>query len=133
MRQLSLFEEHRDAATRRTLDPTSAALLERFRTQRLAEGAHPHSVQREISQLRSLVREAGADDYPLPLARFIGDLARVAQALAEPRVPIARATGRARLIAIQRFIRIIGPTLNRNAEHDLAHLDSLLPGQHSAS
>jgi hypothetical protein len=132
MHQLSLFEKQCVTATRRDLDPTSSALLEGFRTQRLAEGAHPRSVQREISQLRSLAREAGTDDYPLPLATFIGDLPRVAQVLTEPQAPIARATGHARLIAIQRFMRIIGPTLNRDVEHDLAQLDSFLPGQHSA-
>ena len=124
-----MFEEDRDSTVRQVLDPESTALLERFSAQRLAEGSHPRSVKREISQLRSLAREAGIDGHSLPLSTFIGDLPRVAQVLTEPRTPIAASTGRARFIAIQRFIKTIGPTLNRDVEHDLAQLDALLPAK----
>ena len=42
------------------LDPRSEDLLDGFRARRLAEGAHPRSIAREVSQLRGVAREAGA-------------------------------------------------------------------------
>jgi len=57
--------------------------------------------------------------------------------LLEPPVPISRATGRARLVAVQRFLRVMGPAMGRDPAADLAVLDTLLParaspGWHSA-
>jgi integrase len=44
---------------------------------------------------------------------------------------IARSTGRARLIAVQRFIQIMGRTLGRDPAEDLAALDAQLPAGRS--
>lgn len=84
-------------------------------------------MDREISQLRAIARESTADDGPAALGELFGELPRVARLLLEPRRPIARSTGRARLLAAERFIRIVGPALGRNATVDLATLDRLLP------
>lgn len=129
MHQLALFDAPLSPAARPKFDPTSLALLQRFRAERLAERAHPRSVQREISQIRSLAREAGADGCPRPLAQLIEDLPCVARVLTEPVSAIARSTGRSRLIAIQRFLRIIGHALGHDVRRDLASLDALLPAQ----
>lgn len=102
-------------------------LLTRFRESRTRAGGHPRSVAREISQLRSLAHEAGSADAPLSLAALFGDLGAVAHALCEPRVPIARSTGRARLIAAQRFIAVVCPAFGCDSRADLARLDALLP------
>jgi len=53
----------------------------------------------------------------------------MARVLLEPRVAIARSTGRARLRAVQRFIRIVGPELGRDSAADLSALDALLPAR----
>ena len=60
-----------------------------FRRARAETGAHPRSVAREVSQLRSLAREAGTADAPVPLATLFADLETVAHALSVPRIPIA--------------------------------------------
>jgi len=57
------------------------------------------------------------------------DLPGVSLALLEPPTPISRATGRARLVAVQRFLRIMGPVHGRNPASDLAALDALLPAR----
>lgn len=114
------------------LDARSEALLETFRARRLAAGAHPRSVAREVSQLRAVTRDgadAGEGDV---LATVCADIGRVARVLREPREPIARSTGRARLVAVQRFLRLIGPDLGRDPDADLSALDALLPLRRSA-
>jgi integrase len=40
---------------------------------------------------------------------------------------IARTTGRACLLAVQRFVRFVGPSLGRDPDEDLAALDACLP------
>ncbi len=108
-------------------DTRSEGLLEAFRRVRLLEGAHTRSADREVSQVRAIAREAGTVGAPTPLAELFGDLSRVAQVLLEPKRPIARSTGRTRLLAAQRFIRIVGPAMGRDTAADLATLDALLP------
>ena len=138
--QLPLFgseQFHSEEARATDLDADSLELLEAFRHHRLLVGAHPRSVQREVSQLRSLAREAG-DRSPTPLRQLFNDPPSIARALTEPRQSISRATGRARFIAVQRFMQSIGPRLGRRPSTDMASLDSLLPqkrpsGWHSAS
>ena len=73
------------------------------------------------------MREAGALGQPAALGGIFADLGLVARTLREPQVPIARTTGRARLVAVQRFIQVMGPALGRDPAADLATLDSLLP------
>jgi integrase len=44
---------------------------------------------------------------------------------------ISRSTGRARLLALQRFVRIVGPAIGRDPAADLAKLDAQLPTRRS--
>jgi integrase len=130
MHQLPLLRAGcRSVPTRVPLDPMSEALLDRYRAARIAAGAHVRSVAREVSQLRSVAREAGREDAPMPLADLITDMRAIAHALCEPRAEISRATGRARLLAIQRCLGSIGPMLGRDPSADLRVLDALLPAQ----
>src|SRR4051794_32616746 len=96
----------RGCETRAPLDDRSARLLEQYRDTRLAQGAHERSVAREVSQLRSLAREAGDGTTPADLRTLVGDPLLAAQALSEPRTPISRSTGLARLNALQRLLQI---------------------------
>jgi integrase len=77
------------------------------------------------------MREAGTEGQPIALGALLTDLRLVARALSEPRVPIARATGRTRLLAIQRFIEFMGAKLGRDPAMDLTALDALLPARRS--
>lgn len=128
MQQLPLFTDTSQRAQARVpLDDASEILLNRFRALRIEEGAHPRTVAREVSQLRALAREAGLMTIPLPIASLLTNLPAVVHALCEPRLPIARTTGRARLIAAQRFITTLGPLLGYDAGATLQRLDALLP------
>jgi integrase len=131
MEQLALFSQ--DAGATMTTagplqpDEDSECLLTVFRSARMAEGAHARSVKRETDQLRALVREAGSAGKPTALRTVFSDVDLLAQLLREPATMISRTTGRARLLAAQRFIRIVGPTLGRDAAAGLAALDAGLP------
>lgn len=127
MSQLALFEETDASSARQPLDDESERLLQEYGQQRARQGASEQSVRREISQLRSIARACGWPRVPLPLETTFSDVAQVARVLREPITPVSRATGRARLVAAQRFCRIMGPVLGRNPETDLASLDALLP------
>ncbi len=81
----------------------SERLLEAFHQARLAAGAHPRSVGREISQLRSLARDAELRGNPSTFEALASDMALVARLLLDPATPIARATGRARLEPVMDF------------------------------
>ena len=70
-------------------DHESEPLLAEFGRKRLAEGAHHRSVAREVSQLRSLVRDAGQHGRRPTLATLIDDIPLIARTLLEPRRPIA--------------------------------------------
>ena len=85
-----------------------------------------------MSQLRAVMREAGVEGQPAALWGLFADLGLVARVLCEPRMQIARSTGRARLVAVQRFIQIVGSTLGRDPDADLATLEALLPARRSA-
>jgi integrase len=63
----------------------------------------------------------------MPLPDLVARPRVLARVLREPHQPIARATGRARLVAIQRFIQLLGPSLGQDPDAVLAMLDSLLP------
>jgi integrase len=128
--QLSLLKPDRRPglpAGRQALDRESERLLREFKERRLADGAHPQSVKREVSQLRAVERECGSMDQPAVLRTLLADVGAIARALREPRVTIARTTGRARFLAVQRFIRIMGPQLGRDPAADLEALDRQLP------
>jgi integrase len=128
--QLPLFDS---STAKRGTPPSSEAqseaLLVEFRSARLRAGAHPQSVRREVSQLRSIAREARHFVRGLTMATLVVDLATAARALCEPRTRISRSTGRTRLIAFQRFLGIVGPTLGRDPIADLDVLDELLPSR----
>jgi hypothetical protein len=127
MSQLLLFEETDTSSARQPLDAVSEQLLREYGQQRASQGASPQSVRRELSQLRSIARACGRPGMPLPLDQTFNALAQVARALREPLTPLSRATGRARLVAAQRFCRIMGPVLGRDPDTDLVSLDALLP------
>ncbi len=136
MHQLPLFRVHLTAEGARRgrgpLDAASEHLLRIYRAERDAALAHPRSIAREVSQLRSIARESNGERTPVPLAILFADLERVAHVLREPVRPIARSTGLARLLAAQRFIRIIGPRLGRDPAADLDALDRSLPARRQA-
>lgn len=107
-------------------------LLKEFRQARCAARAHPKSVRREVSQLRSLARDAELRDEPSTLGALASDMALVARLLLDPPRPIARATGRARLVAVQRFVLFASPLLGLDAAAQLDRLDRLLPATRSS-
>lgn len=127
MSQLPLFSADRPPLDQPDAD--SEQLLASFRDARLAEGAHAQSGRREVSQLRALMREAGSAGEPGTLRELVADLDLLPRVLSEPRATIARSTGRARLLAVQRFIRLMGRTLGRDPIADLAALDARLPAR----
>jgi integrase len=131
MNQLSLFSTGADRAAVRP-DADSEHLLGQFQAARLAEGAHPQSVRREVSQLRAVMREAGGGVQPVALRALFADLGLIARVLCEPSTPIARTTGRARLLAVQRFMTAMGRSLGRNPVADLDVLDAHLPARRTA-
>jgi integrase len=126
--QLPLFSSSTtDRAAPARCDAASERLLAAFGHARLAAGAHRRSVAREVSQLRALARDAGRPGDSVPLAAMVSDPAMVARLLLEPPQPIARSTGRARLVAVQRFVRVVAPALGMDAATEIARLDALLP------
>lgn len=130
MQQMSLFDlSTTPAAPRGWLDAEAERLLECFASVRSGEGASRRSVLRECSQLRAIARACSTPGMPTTVAALLADLPGVARALLEPPAPIARATGRARLVAVQRFLRIMGPAVGHDPAADLATLDALLPAR----
>jgi len=115
-----------------SLDADSEQLLRAFGNHRLAQGAHPRSAAREVSQLRAVVREADMGGQPMTLRAMLTDSALIARVLCEPSAMIARSTGRTRLLAVQRCIQIIGRSLGRDPATDLATLDTHLPARRSS-
>src|SRR5438067_8395610 len=107
--QPSLFDlsARRTPATRLrgALCPASEVLLSRYRELRVASGGHPSTVAREMSQLRSLAREL---DTTAGLPAAFRDAATLARLLLEPSAVISASTGRCRLVAAQRFVRVCG-------------------------
>src|SRR4051794_4399187 len=86
----------------RKFDPASERLLGFYYDQRVLSGAHPGSTRREVSQLRSLARQHDAGS----VRQLFASPARLARALLEPITVISFSTGRCRLIAAQRFVRL---------------------------
>jgi integrase len=135
MTQLTLFSSDENTSTEcsdsRRPDDDSCRLLIAFEEARVHEGAHPRSAQREVSQLRALLREARSVSQGATLRALFTDLGLLARLLREPATVISRSTGRVRLLAVQRFIRIIGQELGRDPAVDLVALDALLPTRRS--
>src|SRR5204862_391926 len=69
--------------------------------------AHGRTVAREVSQLRSLARQAPPTGGSR-LQELFADPGVLARTLLHPAAPIAASTGRARLVAAQRFVRACG-------------------------
>lgn len=138
MKQLELFDKDRNASAS-LIDadhsgiPEDHELLAMFEAARLAEGAHPRTVQREISQLRSICREAASISGSKPLTDVFCDVKLLAAVLSIPKVPIARSTGHSRLIAAQRFLRVMGQALGQDPDIALAKLDVSLPARRRAN
>src|SRR4051812_28245283 len=109
MTQLTLFDHVAPsvvtAASPVRPDDDSERLLAAFQKSRAAEGAHPRSVKREVGQLRALVREAEAAGQSVTPQMLVEDIGLLARLLREPATMISRSTGRARLLAVQRFVR----------------------------
>lgn len=114
---------------RKSSDLACQAWLAFFSDTRHAEGAHPRSVEREVSQIRSLAREAEEAGHPCGLAALVADPKVIAHVLLEPKRQISRSTGRARLIAVQRFIRAIVAASGHEEAEVLRRLDALLPAR----
>ncbi len=131
--QLSLFSG--DFSCRDPGPPAreeSQHLLKVFRRARHAERAHSRSIEREVSQLRSLARDAGLCGETSAVSVLASDMEMVARLLLDPVRPIARATARARLVAVQRFVVVVSPILGLDAAAQLAELDRLLPSTRSS-
>jgi integrase len=133
MSQLPLFSQVSDTGVEpdgsARPDPDSEGLLSTFRDARLEQGADPESVRREVSQLRAVMREAGLADHPTEIRALFSNLDLIARVLREPVATISQETGRARLRAVQRFIRLMGSTLGHDPATDFATLDALLPAR----
>src|SRR4051794_5479085 len=118
MTHLTLFDHAAPtaivAASPARPDDDTALLLATFQESRAAEGAHPRSVRREVGQLRALVREAESAGRFVTPQMLVEDVDLLARLLREPATMISRSTGRARLLAVQRFISIVGPLLGRD-------------------
>jgi integrase len=117
----------------RKLDIDSEELLERYGRRRLASGGTARTVARETSQLRSLARGVveGETSGPIGLRSAFADARVVARALLEPATPISWSTGRARLVAAQRFSRECCRELGIDPVTFLHTLDELLPARSS--
>jgi len=129
MRQLSLFDRLPQSSAGPKLDASSELLLRNYGERRIADGASRQTVRRECCQLRVIVRVCSPPPNLRDITEVVTDLPAVAQALREPPSVISAATGRARLIAVQRFLRFIGPTIGREPYADIAALDVLLPAK----
>jgi integrase len=129
--QLPLFDSEEalrpSRPERGVLDAASEGLLRAFAQARDAERAHPRSVARDLSQLRALVRASREVGGPDRLETLVTEVRALAWVLREPPTPIARSTGRARLIAAQRFIAFVRRRQGCDPSADLARLDMLLP------
>ena len=133
MNQLPLFSQVSGAA----LEPSNPArpdtdserLLVVFRDRRLAQGARPQTARREVSQVRAVMREAGAAGGATSLRTLFSDLDVIARVLREPVASISQETGRACLRAMQRVIRLMADTLGRDHALGLATLDALFPAR----
>src|SRR5207248_1695063 len=77
-------------------------------------------------------REAGTGNPTVTLRALLADIGLIARSLREPTAAISRSTGRARLLAAQRCIRLVGPLLGREPGVDLAALDERLPARRSS-
>lgn len=135
MQQLSLFDPFITDTSlmvrRGPLPEESECWLETFRAARVHDGAHPRSVAREVSQLRSLTREVWTGDNNDSVILLITEPHLVAHALCEPRRPVSRSTANTRFVAVQRFIQIVAPLVGRDPAHVVQALDDLLPEQRS--
>src|SRR4051812_11545593 len=104
MTQLGLFEQTASPAAElgegHLLDADAERLLATFQAVRTVEGAALQSVRREVSQLRSLLREARATDQAVILRSLFADIELLARCLREPVMVISRSIVRVRLLAI---------------------------------
>lgn len=133
IQQIPLFSSESNHATKRgAVDAASERLIAQFAAARLQTGAHLRSVERDVSQLRALLRASIEIGGPHTLAALFADLPRVAQALYTPLSPISRSTGHARLLAAQQFIRFMCAVQGQDVTTALATLDQLLPHQPSS-
>src|SRR5688572_11301716 len=113
------------------LDPESERVLSEYAAKRSEQGMSDASVRRECSQLRSVVHACASPEVSLTLVDVMVDMPLIGQALREPPTPISERTGRARLAAVQSFVRLKAPALGRNAEVELADLIAQLPAKRS--
>ena len=130
--QLRLFEDvPGPRATRQfgegPLDAASEHWLAIFCSRRLASGASADAVRRDLSQLRTTVRLSASLREPLTIADLFSRVGRVAEVVRDPPVTPARSTGRARYIAIQRFLSLMCSELGWDKAAKLVELDALLP------
>ena len=116
------------------LDRDSEALLVAFGCAREAEGASTRSAIREMSQIRSVLRELAATGGPVPAARLAAVPERLAGVLCEPAAVVALSTARSRYVAVQRFVRFLSRQRGTHTDADaaLAVVAARLPTRASA-
>lgn len=129
--QLSLLEESStpiDSPLVLSMNEASLEILDEYRTVRLQQGASTVAIKREISMLRTLARQATATGLcEASLLALVQAPSQVAMLLVEPPDDVAHGTVRARLIAFQRLLTIVGPRFGRNPHADLEILAAQLP------
>lgn len=134
--QLPLFRNESESQNERIgrgpLDSASEALLATFRAARLASGANANSIERDISQLRSLARTSALTGGLLSLAGVLAQPIVIAHALCDPPIMRSRETMRARLRAVQSYLRHTCTHEGRDAVEVLAALDRMLPSKPEA-
>lgn len=131
MHQPQLFENPSVPSTqiihRGRLDPSSEALLTKYAQARILTDAHPHTIAKDVSQLRSLAHASATMNQRHTLVDIFADVSLVAAVLNTPPSTISRSTAHARLCAAQRFICFMGQMAGRRTTAELEALDRLLP------
>ena len=128
--QLPLLEVSVSPASHQAVVPMDAAsleILENYRRERLKQEATPNTVKRELAMLRTLARQVSPNGREASVIALLRAPMQVAAVLVEPPDDVAQGTVRARLVAFQRFVTIIGPLFGRNPRVDLDALDGQLP------
>jgi hypothetical protein len=132
MRQLSLFDDAPPSEGYGRLDVGSEGFLEAFAGGVWMKARAPLCAAGDITVALARPRVRGKQ----PPAPTCGGLRRPRpdwQGTPRAAGAISRSTGRTRLRAIHRFMRIVGPRLGRVPEADVAALDALLPARPDAS
>ncbi len=124
--------DRRSVNTKSPVDAQSEDLLRLYRRRRPSEGCSGATVEKEVSQLKSLFREAQRRNFtPSTIFRNPGILSDI---LLHPSTWISASAGRTRLIAAHRFVALCGADVEVPDAHAfMSSLDALLPSKGNGS